>query len=346
LRGAACSPSEMSPKLRGWLILTRGSNLPTVWSNVLAGWLLAQGLRLRPIGSEYAGQPPEPIGWGGLVLLLLGVSLTYVGGMILNDAFDARWDAERRSTRPIPAGLIAVGEALRAGWGALAAGFVLTVLAAPAPLRKTVAVVALLLALCVLIYDRWHKGVSWAPAVMGACRALLPPLGFFVAGERLYFLPLSDADWIMLAHMSALWLLTFAITLVARHEATGGGAGRRVEALLFLAPVPLFFAVGLFWPWMLLWTGVYAWWLVRSNRRHPLPAGVGPRVADRLAAMPFIDAMANGHLAFVCLGTWIKRKGVHPEALFAAACLLLLVLAAAPVAVRLVLRWRKQIPST
>ena len=105
----------MSPKLRGWLILTRGSNLPTVWSNVLAGWLLAQGLRLRPPGSEYAGQAPDPLGWGGLLLLLLGVSLTYVGGMILNDAFDARWDAERRSTRPIPAGLIAVGEALRAG---------------------------------------------------------------------------------------------------------------------------------------------------------------------------------------------------------------------------------------
>ncbi|MFM8550050.1 MAG: UbiA family prenyltransferase [Verrucomicrobiota bacterium] len=336
----------MSPKLRGWLILTRGSNLPTVWSNVLAGWLLAQGLRLRPIGSEYAAQAPDPLGWDGLLLLLLGVSLTYAGGMILNDAFDARWDAERRSTRPIPAGLITVGEALRAGWGALVLGFLFTVLAAPAPLRMTVAVVALLLMLCVLLYDRWHKGVAWAPAVMGACRALLPPLGFFVAGERLYFLPLSDADWIMLAHMSALWLLTFAITLVARHESTGGVAGRRVEALLFLAPVPLFFAVGLFWPWMLLWSAAYAWWLVRSNRRHPLPGGVGARVADRLAAMPLIDAMTNGYLAFVCLGTLHKRKGVHPEALFDAACLALLALTAAPLALRLVLRWRKQIPST
>lgn len=336
----------MNPKLRGWLILTRGSNLPTVWSNVIAGWLLAQGLRLRPIGSEYAGQAPDPLGWGGLGLLLFGVSLTYVGGMILNDAFDARWDAERRSTRPIPAGLIAVGDALRAGWGALALGLVLTVLAAPAPLRKTVAVVALLLTLCVLIYDRWHKGVSWAPAVMGACRALLPPLGFLVAGERPYFLPVSDADWIMLAHMFALWLLTFAITLVARHEATGGGAGRWAEALLFLAPVPLFFAVGLFWPWMLLWSGVYVWWLLRSNRRHPLPAGIGARVADRLASMPFIDAMTSGYLAFVCLATLLRRKGVHPEAMFDAACLLLLALVLAPLAVRLVLRWRKQIPST
>jgi 4-hydroxybenzoate polyprenyltransferase len=268
--------------------------------------------------------------------------------MILNDAFDARWDAERRSTRPIPAGLIAVGDALRAGWGALALGFILTVVAAPAPLRKTVAVVALLLALCVLIYDRWHKGVSWAPAVMGACRALLPPLGFLVAGERLFLLPvpMGDADWIMLAHMFGLWLLTFAITLVARHEATGGGAGRWVEGLLFVAPLPMFWAVGLFWPWMLLWSGGYVWWLLRSNRRHPLPAGVGARVADRLASMPLIDAMTTGYVGFISLMLLVKRKGVHPEALFDAGCLLLLVLGAAPFAMWLVLRWRKQIPST
>ncbi len=338
----------MNPKLRGWLILTRGSNLPTVWSNVIAGWLLAQGQQFRRAGSGQLDQAPDPLGWGGLLLLLLGVSLTYVGGMILNDAFDARWDAERRSTRPIPAGLIAVGEALRAGWGALALGFILTVVAAPAPLRKTVAVVALLLALCVVIYDRWHKGVSWAPAVMGACRALLPPLGFMVAGGSLYFLPLpiSDADWIMLAHMFGLWLLTFAITLVARHEATGGGAGRWVEGLLFVAPVPMFFAVGFFWPWMLLWAAVYVWWLVRSNRRHALPAGVGARVADRLAAMPLIDAMTCGSVAFFSLELLFKRNGVHFDALLAAGCLLLLAVGTAPFAMRLVLRWRKQIPST
>jgi 4-hydroxybenzoate polyprenyltransferase len=275
--------------------------------------------------------------------------------MILNDAFDARWDAERRSTRPIPAGLIAVGEALRAGWGALALGYILTVLAAPSKLRLTVAVVALLLALCVLIYDRWHKGVSWAPAVMGACRALLPPLGFLVAGERLYLLPLpmGDPDWIMLAHMFGLWLLTFAITLVARHEATGGGAGRWVEGLLFVAPLPLFWAVGFFWPWMLLWAAVYVWWLLRSNRRHPLPTGVGARVADRLASMPLIDVMTCGLVVRYCgeavfknlVSLW-KGRSVPFEALFDAGFLLLLAVGTAPFAMRLVLRWRKQIPST
>jgi hypothetical protein len=202
--------------------------------------------------------------------------------------------------------------------------------------------------LCVVVYDRWHKGVSWAPAVMGLCRALLPPLGFLVAGERLFLLPIpmGDPDWIMLAHMFGLWLLTFAITLVARHEATGGGAGRWVEGLLFVAPLPMFFAVGLFWPWMLLWAAVYVWWLLRSNRQHPLPAGVGARVADRLASMPLIDVMTGGSVAFFSLELLMKRKGVHLEALVDAGCLLLLAVGTAPFAMRLVLRWRKQIPST
>ena len=336
----------MDSKLRGWLILTRGSNLPTVWSNVIAGWLLAQGLRLPPLDTDFWKQPPDSPAWGSLLLLLLGVSLTYVGGMILNDAFDARWDAERRSTRPIPAGLIDVRDALRAGWGALAAGFTLTVAAAPAGTRLAVTIVALALVLCVIVYDRWHKGVSWAPAVMGLCRALLPLIGFLVVGESIFFPPLADSDWIIFAHMFALWLLTYAITLVARHEATGGGAGRWVEALLFVAPAPLFWAVSFFWQWMLLWSAVYVWWLVRSNRRHPLPGGVGARVADRLASMPLIDAMTNGSLVSICLSVLIRRKGVHPEALFDAACLLLLAVGMAWFAMRLVLRWRKQIPST
>ena len=87
----------MLAKLRAWLVLTRGSNLPTVWSNLVGGWLL---------GYVYTDRFPWATGLlVSLFGLLLGVSLIYVGGMILNDAFDARWDTERRSTRSIPAGI-------------------------------------------------------------------------------------------------------------------------------------------------------------------------------------------------------------------------------------------------
>ena len=62
-------------KVRAWLVLTRGSNLPTVWSNLVAGWLL---------GYAYTDRFPWALGLlASFFGLLLGVSLIYVGGMIL-----------------------------------------------------------------------------------------------------------------------------------------------------------------------------------------------------------------------------------------------------------------------
>ena len=79
----------MSQKFRTLLNLGRVSNLPTIWSNCLAGWWLSGG------GNYWK-----------LPLLLLGASALYTGGMFLNDAFDVDFDRQRRSTRPIPSGAI------------------------------------------------------------------------------------------------------------------------------------------------------------------------------------------------------------------------------------------------
>jgi 4-hydroxybenzoate polyprenyltransferase len=279
-------------KVRAWLVLTRGSNLPTVWSNLVAGWLL---------GYAYTDRFPWALGLlASFFGLLLGVSLIYVGGMILNDAFDARWDAERRSTRPIPAGLVSARAAFVVGGLALAFGAWFTVVSSLGGHRGiTFALVALLVA-GVLVYDRWHKGVRWAPAVMGLCRALLPLIGFFAVGGLVDGPHFRGWNLVaLLAHPCVLWLLTFSVTLVARHEAGPGAPPRWAEWLLYLVPVPLLLALALpdvqgvpkvavfgcacFWLWI---------WL--SNRRHPLPAGVGRRVADRLAAFPLVDFAAAG----------------------------------------------------
>ncbi|MBN8245849.1 MAG: UbiA family prenyltransferase, partial [Verrucomicrobia bacterium] len=101
--------SAASPSLRTLLILGRVSNLPTVWSNCLAGWWLGGG----------GGSP-----WA-LVRLCLGASLMYVAGMYLNDAFDAEFDRQYRRTRPIPSGAIAESLVWRLGWILLGAGWVL-----------------------------------------------------------------------------------------------------------------------------------------------------------------------------------------------------------------------------
>jgi hypothetical protein len=135
-------------QLRALLALSRASHLPTVWSNCLAGWWLGgQG--------NYAKLP----------LLFLGVSALYTGGMFLNDAFDADFDRQRRTERPIPSGTISLAAVWRWGLGWLGLG-VLCLMA----LGKITAVLTAGLLLCILIYDATHKVVTASPWLMGLCR--------------------------------------------------------------------------------------------------------------------------------------------------------------------------------
>jgi 4-hydroxybenzoate polyprenyltransferase len=141
--------------LRTLLVLGRISNLPTVCSNLLAGWVLARG------GFDA----------GRLALLLLGGIFLYIGGMYLNDFCDAAFDAQYVPTRPIPAGSISRGTVgiLAVVWFALGIGLI-------APLGPFAFGFALLLTLAIIVYDFWHKGVAVAPFVMGACRFFLYPM--------------------------------------------------------------------------------------------------------------------------------------------------------------------------
>src|SRR5258705_11196583 len=73
--------------------LGRVSNLPTVWSNCTAGWLLGGG------GTVWI-----------LVVICLGATCLYIGGMFLNDAFDVEFDREYPRGRPIPSQQITLAE--------------------------------------------------------------------------------------------------------------------------------------------------------------------------------------------------------------------------------------------
>src|ERR1044071_7583847 len=95
----------MQPSLRTLLILGRISNLPTVWSNCLAGWWLGGG-------GNFAKLP----------FLFPGVTLLYIGGMFLNDAFDAEFDRLHRKERPIPSGAISLQVVWRCGFTLLLLG--------------------------------------------------------------------------------------------------------------------------------------------------------------------------------------------------------------------------------
>ena len=138
----------MNQKVRTLLVLARVSNLPTVWSNCLAGWWLSGG-------SNYWKLP----------LLLLGAGALYTGGMFLNDAFDVDFDRQRRATRPIPSGAITEESVWVYGWSWLALGILLLILCG-----KLTGALAVVLAVCIVIYDASHKAITASPWLIGLCR--------------------------------------------------------------------------------------------------------------------------------------------------------------------------------
>ena len=142
------------PRWRAYLLLSRVSNLPTVWSNVL-GATVASGAAVRPDDTAY---------------LAAAVSLMYVGGMFLNDAFDREWDAVHRSDRPLPAGDVTPRGVFAAGYALLGAGALMIALRwmSPAPIVST-----LLLSAAIVFYDYRHKQNPWSAVVMGGCRGLI-----------------------------------------------------------------------------------------------------------------------------------------------------------------------------
>jgi 4-hydroxybenzoate polyprenyltransferase len=146
----------MTPRRSGWrayLLLSRISNLPTVWTNVLAG-MVAAGV----------------LPWGAWLRVSVGSSLLYTAGMFLNDVADHEFDARHRPDRPIPAGDVSPRGALTVGVLLMSAG--LAVIAAQTPTWPPL-LAAVVLVLTILHYDYRHKTDPLAPLVMGVCRGLV-----------------------------------------------------------------------------------------------------------------------------------------------------------------------------
>ncbi len=173
---------------RAYLLLARISNLPTVWTNVLAAHVAA-GAALDTV--------PAAAG---------AMSCLYMGGMFLNDVCDATHDAVSRPDRPIPNGDVAFSEALSIGIGLLAVGMVLA--ASFLPHAVPVLQWGSGLMAAIVIYDLSHKGKWYGPIVMGLCRALVYcSVAAGVAGA--VGVPVLIAAAIM-------WVYVIALTAVAR----------------------------------------------------------------------------------------------------------------------------------
>jgi 4-hydroxybenzoate polyprenyltransferase len=261
----AQAQTTLPRELRSLLILGRVSNLPTVWSNCLAGWLLSGG--------------------GGairFVLLCLGASFIYVGGMFLNDAFDAEFDRQHRQERPIPSGAISPAKVWGWGLGWLAGGLLLLSL-----LGKGVFGVTLILCACVITYDAIHKAVTMSPVLMALCRLLLYLLAAAAGTKGITGLPI----WTGLALAS----YVVGLSYIARKEsARGPVASWPCWALLTPFLMAMVTNAGSLRTRALIISALLALWIVRCLG-HTFGAStisVGRTVSGLLAGICLVDLLA------------------------------------------------------
>jgi len=263
------------PRLLNWsdaLKLGRVSNLPTVWTNTLAAVVLAGGTAADP---------------GVFLPLLLAMTLFYVGGMYLNDAFDAEIDARQRPERAIPSGRVARSTVFALGFAMLAAGVAVVLWLSTAGSGRTgflPVLAALGLCAAIVFYDWYHKTNPLSPVVMGLCRALV-----YVTAGLAVAAPLPDA---LLA--GALLLLCYLIGLTYTAKQENLGEVKNLWPLLFLAaPVVYGAMLAAGRPVAVAFLLPFAAWLLWALHlvRRRAPGDIPRAVVSMLAGICLFDAL-------------------------------------------------------
>jgi 4-hydroxybenzoate polyprenyltransferase len=270
--------------LRTLLILGRVSNLPTVWTNLLAGAALAAGFA----GAGLAAVDPVT-----LLLLIVAGSLHYTGGMFLNDAFDAEIDAAQRSNRPIPAGQISRRTVTLLGAGQLAGGTALLFV-----INAQAGFLGVALAGAILLYDWLHKRTALAPVIMGGCRFLV----YLIAAAAV----VAPFEPHVLLAALGLWAYTAGLTYAAKQEALNE-MGSLWPLALLAAPVVIGAAMSGGQSATLIILAAFAGWAALAVRRlvRRAPGDVPRGVVSLIAGMALYDAalisIVSAELAAVAL---------------------------------------------
>ncbi len=260
----------MSWNAKTALQLGRVSNLPTVWSNTLAGAALAGGNPLN----------------GNLLIMMFAMSLAYIGGMFLNDAFDRKIDAKERPERPIPAKQVKAAEVFAAGFTLLAGSVMFAAIAAMSWGHNLLLVALLSIALCgaIVLYDMWHKDNPISPLIMGICRVLVLLVAGFSA---------TDSPSVVLYYGALAMLLYLAgLTYTAKQENLG--EVKNLWPLALLAAPLIYgllksttdFQVIPATVILALWTG-YALYFVRRRNKGDIPKAV----VSMIAGISIVDAL-------------------------------------------------------
>lgn len=269
--------------------LGRVTGLPTVWTNMLAGLIVAGGslFELRSL------------------LLFFALTFIYLGGACLYDAFDATANSDKHPQRPIPAGRIGRPLVFTCGFVFFALAFV--------PLYPVgffmdpVDYVGVnywplicggILIAAVLLYDWRHQHNLWGPAVLGTCRSLV----YLTAGLAFMVPPMPT----LLVGAAMLFCYALGVGYLTRRDGEPASA-TPWPFYLFLA-APLIYGLGLvaqrphillFWIGFAAAIAIALWLMHRDEERDR------PRAALILASgIALYDALliaGTGALGFAAL---------------------------------------------
>lgn len=253
------------------LRLGRVSNLPTVWTNVLAGLTLAG-----------AGASVPQIS-----VLMVSMTFFYLGGMYLNDAFDAEIDAAERPERPIPSGQVSARLVFHLGFGMLLLGIACLAWAGtqlPNGTGWAPATAGLALAACITFYNWNHKNNPLSPLVMGACRMLI-----YVAAGLVLTTALPSG-----LYLGAGVLLCYLIGLTFAAKQENLNQISNLWPLIFLG-APFIYVVGMLEidQTSLVILGIFLLWVLYALSFLVFPSRINvPRaVVSLLAGICLLDAM-------------------------------------------------------
>ena len=201
-------------RIRYFLTLMRPANIVTAIADILAGVSIA--------GLFYS------FSLSHLLLILSTIGL-YGGGVVFNDIFDKKLDAEERPERPLPSGKVQVAEAITLGVGLLILGII-----AAALVSKASGLLAAGVALLALLYDKYGKHhVLLGPLNMGLCRG-----GNLLLGVSISLAALHAHWWLAFI---PIWFIA-DITLTSQGEVEGKNRSKLIMALLMDLLVIVFFA--------------------------------------------------------------------------------------------------------
>jgi 4-hydroxybenzoate polyprenyltransferase len=219
--------------------------------------------------------------------------------MFLNDAFDATFDRQYRTERPIPSGAVKERTVWLCGWACIALG-----VAALFCTGIITGILSVFLAGCIIFYDAVHKRISFAPVLMGACRFLL----YLVAASSCSQSINGWAVWCGLA----LACYIIGLSYLARRESTAGAL--QYWPLLFLA-FPILLALIMnaneYRDAALFLSAVVSVWIIKSLR-YTLwspDRAIGRTVSSLLAGIVLVDWLAVPHLPkpfeFIFIGLFL-----------------------------------------